>query len=92
MTSITKILIAAAATIILSFAAQAETLKPMQGATFKAGSQYASVYFLKDNVTCKLVVTHADEADYAPTRFEAEIADGSAVLELPVTLRNGRGG
>ena len=34
--------------------------------------------FLKDNSTCKLVLTAADDANYAPSRFEATIETGSS--------------
>ncbi len=78
MTSIKNIVLAAAASTILSFAAQAEeVMRPMQGATFTAGTQHATVYFLS-NATCKLVLTTADDANYAPKRFEVEIANGSS--------------
>lgn len=79
MNSITNIFIAAAVSIILSFAAQAEdvqTMKPMQGVSFHAGTKHASGYFLKDNSACQLVLTTADEAHYAPSRFETAIEIG----------------
>ena len=81
MNSITKIILTAAASTTLTFSAHAEstqTMKPMHGATFHAGTKHASVYFLNDNATCKLVVMQADDANYAPTRFEAAIADGAS--------------
>jgi hypothetical protein len=79
MTSITNILIAATASILLSFAAQAEdvqTIKPMQGVSFHAGTKHASGYFLKDNSACQLVLTTADEGHYAPSRVETAIETG----------------
>ena len=79
MNSITNIFIAAAISIILSFAAQAEdirTMKPMQGVSFHAGTKHASGYFLKGNSACQLVVTAADEDHYAPSRFETAIEPG----------------
>jgi hypothetical protein len=79
MNSITNIFIAAAVSIILSFAAQAEdvqTMKPMQGVSFHAGTTHASGYFLKGNNACQLVVTAADEVAYAPSRFETAIETG----------------
>ena len=77
MNSITKILFAAAS-ITLSFAAQADTLKPMHGATYHAGTKHAAVYFLNHNAACKLVLTIADDTRYEPTRFEAAIGEGSS--------------
>jgi len=79
MNSITNIFIAAAVSITLSFAAQAEdiqTMKPMQGVSFHAGTTHASGYFLKGDSACQLVVTATDEAHYAPSRFEAAIETG----------------
>jgi hypothetical protein len=94
MPSITKIVIALAASIILSFAAQAheQTLKPMQGASFNAGTKHAAVYFLANATTCQLVVTAADDADYAPSRVETLIAAGAFAnypLSEGTTLRFG---
>jgi hypothetical protein len=94
MTSITKILIALAASLTLSFAAQAyeQTLKPMQGASFNAGTKHAAVYFLTNAATCQLVVTAADDADYAPSRLETSIAAGAFAdypLSASKTLRFG---
>lgn len=79
-----NIMIAAALTAILSVAtlgcAQAadgaETMRPLQGVSFHAGTKHAVGYFLNDNSTCKLVLTLADEANFAPTRFEAAIETG----------------
>jgi hypothetical protein len=79
MNSITNIFAAAAVSIILSFAAQAEevhTMKPLQGVSFHAGTTQASGYFLKNNSACQLVVTAADEGHFAPSRFEAAIETG----------------
>ena len=79
MNSITNIFIAAAVSILLSCAAQAEdvqTMKPMQGVSFHAGTKHASGYFLKDHSACHLVVTAADEVHYTPSRFETAIETG----------------
>ena len=43
-----------------------------------AGSKHAVGYFLKDDGACQLVVMAADDANYAPTRFEAAITDGAS--------------
>ena len=81
MNSITNIILTAAIATALSLgAAQADeqTMKPLQGASFHAGSKHAVVYFLNDKATCKVVLTVADDANYAPSRIEAAIADGSS--------------
>ena len=90
MTSIKSIIATVAVSIALSFAAQAEdaqTLKPMQGTSFHAGTKHAVAYFLTDKSTCKLVLTLADDANYAPTRFEAEIEGGKST---PYQLAEGK--
>ena len=80
MNPIKTIIVAATASIILSFAAQAaeQTFKPLQGVSFHSGTRHAVAYFLHQNATCKLVLTIADDAIDAPWRFEAAIADGSS--------------
>jgi hypothetical protein len=80
MTSIKYIAaIAIFATLSLATAAQAsETLKPMQGVSFHAGSKHAVGYFLNESESCKLVLTLADDANYAPTRFETAIEAGKS--------------
>jgi hypothetical protein len=79
MNSIKTIIIAATlSTLSLGAAQAAETIKPVQAASFHDGTKHAVAYFLNDNATCKLVVMQADDANYAPTRFEAAIADGSS--------------
>jgi hypothetical protein len=78
MNSITQIFIAATLSALAGYAQAAETIKPVQAASFHAGTKHAVAYFLNDNATCKLVVMQADDANYAPTRFEAAIADGSS--------------
>ena len=79
MTSIKTIIVAATlSTLSLGAAQAAETVKPLQGINFHAGTKHAASYYLNDNGTCKLVVTLADDANYEPTRFEAAIADGSS--------------
>ena len=63
---------------IASFGAAnaSETMKPLQGLSFHAGSKHAVGYFLTDNGDCKLVVTRANDDNFAPTRFEAVIKSG----------------
>jgi hypothetical protein len=77
----TKNIILAATLSVLSVAhvgaAQAETLKPLQGVSFHAGSKDAVAYFLSENRTCKFVLTTADK-DAQPTRFEAAISGGES--------------
>ena len=55
----------------------AETVKPLQGVSFHAGSKDAVAYFLSEGRTCNLVVTMA-ERDGQPTRFEAAITGGES--------------
>jgi hypothetical protein len=38
--------------------------------------EHASAYFLKNSGACQVVVTIADDAHYAPSRFEAAIESG----------------
>ena len=76
MNSIKTIIIAAALSALSGYA-QAETLKPLQGVSFHAGSKDAVVYFLSDNGTCKFILTSADK-DTRPTRIEAAIAGGES--------------
>ncbi len=79
MTSIKNIVLAATLSILSVSAAHAgETLKPLQALSLHAGSKHAVGYFLKGNGACQLVVMAADDANYAPTRFEAAIADGAS--------------
>jgi hypothetical protein len=72
-----KIIIVAAALSTLSGYAQAETLKPLQGISFHAGSKDAVAYFLSENGTCKFVLTSADR-DAQPIRIEAAISGGAS--------------
>ena len=79
MTSIKNIVLAATLSILsVSAAHAAETIKPVQAASFHAGTKHAVAYFLTHNENCKLVLTLADDVLYAPVRFEAVIADGSS--------------
>ena len=81
MTSIKTIIATVAVSIALSFSAQAgdpQTLKPLQGVSFHAGTKHAVSYFLSESGICKLVLTLADDANYAPTRFEAAIEAGKS--------------
>jgi hypothetical protein len=78
------IVIAAALSALVSLAnlagAQAaggvETIKPLQGVSFHAGTTHAAGYYLRDNSTCQLVLTFADDANFAPSRFETAIETG----------------
>jgi hypothetical protein len=54
----------------------AQTMKPLQGVSFHAGTKHVAAYFLNDNAACKLVLTMADEGHFAPSRFEAAIETG----------------
>jgi len=79
MNSIKTIIIAATlSTLALGAAQAAETIKPVQAASFHNGTKHAVAYFLTHNAGCKLVLTLADDIRYAPVRFEAAIADGSS--------------
>ena len=63
MNSIKTIIIAATlSTLSLGAAQAAETIKPVQAASFHDGTKHAVAYFLNDNATCKLVVMQADDA------------------------------
>jgi hypothetical protein len=70
--------IAVSAALAAGAQAHEQTMKPLQGVSFHVGSKHAVGYFLNDSNTCKLVLTLADDTNYAPTRFEASIADGSS--------------
>ena len=79
MNAITKILVAVILSTISIAAAQADqTMKPLQGLSFHAGTKHAVGYFLTDKSTCQLVLTLADDANYAPTRFETAIEAGKS--------------
>jgi hypothetical protein len=79
MTSIKTIIAAVVVSAALSLctAAQAsETVKPLQGVSFHVGTKHAVGYFVSDSSSCKLVLTLADDANFAPTRVETAIAAG----------------
>jgi hypothetical protein len=85
MTSIKKILVAAASCVGLFGSAEAaeQTMKPLQGVSFHAGTKHAVAYYLDDDSHCKLVLTLAEEprdskANFEATRFEAAIAAGES--------------
>ena len=78
MNTITRIIVAATLSTFAGYAQAAETIKPVQAASFHAGTKHAVAYFLTHNAGCKLVLTLADDVRYAPVRFEAAIADGSS--------------
>jgi len=79
MTSIKNIVLAATLSILsVSTAHAGQTIKPVQAASFHAGTKHAVAYFLTHNAGCKLALTLADDARYAPVRFEAVLADGSS--------------
>jgi hypothetical protein len=85
MNSVKTIIVAATLSAILSgthlAAAQAadgaQTMKPLQGISFHAGTKHAVAYFLSENRTCKFVLTTADK-DAQPTRFEAALLSGES--------------
>ena len=77
MNPIKNIIVAVTLSALFAGYAQAETVKPLQGASFHAGSKDAVVYFLSENHTCKLVLTMADN-DARPTRYEAAISGGKS--------------
>ena len=77
MNTIRTIIVAAALSTLSGYAHAAETVKPLQGASFHAGSTDAVAYFLGESRTCKLVLTIADK-DTQPTRFEAAISGGES--------------
>ena len=56
----------------------AQTLKSLQGVSLVARGKRAVGYLLSDRSTCKLVLTLADDGDYAPTRFEQAIEAGAS--------------
>ena len=56
----------------------ARTMKPMQGVSFHAGTKHAVGYFLSESSSCKLILTLADDANFAPTRFEAAVEAGKS--------------
>ena len=68
--------VALASFAAFSAADASETMKPLQGLSFHAGSEHAVGYFLTDNGDCRLVLTRADDDNFAPTRFEAVIKSG----------------
>ena len=78
MNSIKTIIVALTLSALSAGYAQAETLKPLQGVSFHAGSKDAVAYFLSENRTCKLVLTMADGAAQ-PTQFETAIAAGESI-------------
>jgi hypothetical protein len=77
MNAIRTIIIAATLSTLSGYAQAAETVKPLQGASFHAGSKDAVAYFLGESRTCKLVLTIADNGAQ-PTRFEAAISGGES--------------
>ncbi len=77
MHSIKNIFAAIVLSTGLTVAAQAaETVKPLQGISFHAPSMDAVAYFLREDHSCKVVLTMAD-ADQ-PTRFETAISAGKS--------------
>jgi hypothetical protein len=87
MNSMKSITLAAALSAVLSVAhlgaAQAQTIKPVQGVSFHVGTKHAVSYFLDENGRCKLVLTVAEEpsgdvSNFEATRFEAAIEAGKS--------------
>ena len=75
-------IIAATAALFATLAgpAFADTLKPLQAATFKVGSEHAVSYFTSENGRCNLVVTRAGEPNdtFTATRYETSISPGQS--------------
>ena len=80
MHSIKNIFAAIVLSTGLSIAAQAETLKPLQGVSFHTETKDAVAYYLADKGTCKVVVTLTDKTAYAPARFEQQVEPGKPNL------------
>lgn len=63
-------------------AAKQHNIKPMAAVTFNAGSKHGVGYFLKEQKSCKLVLTMSEctdvSSDYTATRYETAIQAGSA--------------
>jgi len=80
MTPIKNILVAAILSFGLLGTAQAaeQTMKPLQGVSFHSGTKHAVAYFLSASGICKLTVTSADDADFAPARIEKAIKAGKS--------------
>jgi hypothetical protein len=80
MNMIAKIIVAAAASILAVGYAQAgeQTMKPLQGWSFHSGTKHAVAYFQTESSSCRLVVISADDASYAPTRYEAALEGGKS--------------
>lgn len=83
MTPIKNILVAAILSVGLFGTAQAaeQTMKPLQGVSFHAGTKHAVAYFFDENSRCKLILTVAEEPkgdvpNFEATRLEATIAAG----------------
>jgi hypothetical protein len=87
MSPIKNVLVAAALSATVSVApfasahAADQIMKPVQGVSFHAGTKHAAAYYLKDNRTCKLVFTLADDANFAPNRVETAIETGKSSLQ-----------
>jgi hypothetical protein len=75
-------IIAATAALIATLAAPAfaDTLKPLQAASFNVGSEHAVSYFTSENGRCNLVVTRAGEPNdsFTVTRYETSISPGQS--------------
>ena len=72
--------IAATAALISTLAAPAfaDTLKPLEAATFNVGSEHAVGYFTSEHGHCNLVVTRAGEptGSFTVSRYETSISPG----------------
>lgn len=78
MTSIKTIFVAAGLFAGLFASAESTDMKPLQGVSFHVGTKHAVAYFLSESGACKLVVTSADDANFAPVRSEKVIGDGAS--------------
>jgi hypothetical protein len=80
MTTIAKIFAAAATSLLAVGYAQAneQTMKPLQGWSFHAGTKHAVAYFQTESRGCQLVVTSSDDAAYVPERYETAVDAGKS--------------
>ena len=80
MTTFKNTIVVAALSLGLFGTAHAaeQTIKPLQGISFHAGTKHAVGYFLQEQHVCNLTVTVADDADFAPARYESAIEPGKS--------------
>jgi hypothetical protein len=80
MNTIAKIVVAAVAGLVVIGHAQAgeQSMKPLQGWSFHAGTKHAVAYFQTESRNCQLVLTASDDTGYAPARYEAAVEAGKS--------------